>query len=128
MRQPRSSEAANLPILQQTIRATRQRPLGDLYGFFYYSPVLVATIILIKKISQETDQKILKVSKILLVGNFIISIPVIIGFVMMFTGNHYLIDKIESVMCKFAFSSNATQLPIPPFATAQIKFPSVSNF
>ncbi len=51
----------------------------------------------------ETDKKILKISKILLFGNFIISIPVIIGFVMMFTGNHYLIAKIESVMCKFAF-------------------------
>ena len=71
--------------------------------FFYYSPVIIATIILVKKISQKTDKKILKVSKILLTGNFIISIPVIVGFVMMFTGNHYLIAKIESVMCKFAF-------------------------
>ena len=83
--------------------ATYSYPLGDLYGVFYYSPVIIATIILVKKISQKTDKKILKVSKILLTGNFIISIPVIVGFVMMFTGNHYLIAKIESVMCKFAF-------------------------
>ena len=83
--------------------ATYSYPLGDLYGVFYYSPVLIATIILIKKTSKETNEKILKISKILLIGNFIISVPVIVGFVMMFTGNHYLIAKIESVMCKFAF-------------------------
>ena len=83
--------------------ATYSYPLGDLYGVFYYSPVIIATIILIKKISQKTDQKIAKISKILLFGNIIVSIPVIVGFVMMFTGNHYLIAKIESVMCKFAF-------------------------
>ncbi len=83
--------------------ATYSYPLGDLYGVFYYSPVIIATIILIKKILHETDEKILKISKILLLGNFIISVPVVIGFILMFTGNHYLIDKIESVMCKFAF-------------------------
>ena len=83
--------------------ATYSYPLGDLYGVFYYSPVIIATIILIKKISQETDKKIVKISKILLTGNIIISFPVIIGFILMFTGNHYLIAKIESVMCKFAF-------------------------
>ena len=83
--------------------ASYSYPLGDLYGVFYYSPVLIATIILIKKISQQTDKKTLKISKILLTGNIIISFPVIIGFILMFTGNHYLIAKIESVMCKFAF-------------------------
>jgi hypothetical protein len=83
--------------------ATYSYPLGDLYGAFYYLPIIIATIILIKKISRETDKKILKISKILLFGNFIISIPVIIAFVMRFTGSYYLIVMIESVMCKFAF-------------------------
>jgi hypothetical protein len=83
--------------------ATYSYPLGDLYGVFYYSPIIVATIVLIKKISQKTDKKTLIISKILLTGNIIISIPVIVGFVLMFSGNHYLIAKIESVMCKFAF-------------------------
>lgn len=83
--------------------ATYSYPLGDLYGVFYYSPVIIATIILIKNISQKTDKKTLIISKILLTGNIIISVPVIVGFVLMFTGNHYLIAKIESVMCKFAF-------------------------
>jgi len=83
--------------------ATYSYPLGDLYGVFYYSPVIIATIILIKKIFRTTDKKIVTISKILLTGNIIISIPVIVGFVMMYTGNHYLIAKIESILCKFAF-------------------------
>ncbi len=83
--------------------ATYSYPLGDLYGAFYYLPIIITTIILIKKISTETDKKILKISKILLFGNFIISIPVIIAFVMRFTGSYFLIEMIESIMCKFAF-------------------------
>jgi hypothetical protein len=83
--------------------ATYSYPLGDLYGVFYYSPVIIATIILIKKISHQTDKKILKISKILLIGNIIISIPVIIAFAMRITGSYYFIVMIESVMCKFAF-------------------------
>jgi len=83
--------------------ATYSYPLGDLYGAFYYLPIIITTIILIKKISTETDKKILKISKILLFGNIIISIPVIIAFVMRFTGSYFLIEMIESIMCKFAF-------------------------
>ena len=83
--------------------ATYSYPLGDLYGAFYYLTIIITTIILIKKISTETDKKILKISKILLFGNFIISIPVIIAFVMRFTGSYFLIEMIESIMCKFAF-------------------------
>ena len=83
--------------------ATYSYPLGDLYGAFYYLPIITTTIILIKKISTETDDKILKISKILLFGNIIISIPVIIAFVMRFTGSYFLIEMIESIMCKFAF-------------------------
>jgi len=83
--------------------ATYSYPLGDLYGAFYYLPIIITTIILIKKISHETDKKIVKISKILLFGNIIISIPVIIAFVMRFTGSYYLIEMIESIMCKFAF-------------------------
>jgi len=83
--------------------ATYSFPLGDLYGTFYYLPIIITTIILIKKISHETDKKILKISKILLFGNFFISIPIIIALVMRFAGSYYLIAMIESVMCKFAF-------------------------
>jgi len=83
--------------------ATYSYPLGDLYGVFYYSPIIIATIILIKKIFSETDKRIVKISKILLWGNLIIGVPVIVAFVLLFTGSNYLIAMIESVMCKFAF-------------------------
>jgi len=82
--------------------ATYSYPLGDLYGFFYYLPVLISTIILIRTTIKSSDKKTLYISKVLLIGNIIISIPVIAGFILMFTGNHYLIAKIESIMCKFA--------------------------
>jgi hypothetical protein len=84
--------------------ATYSYPLGDLYGFFYYLPVLIATIILVKTILKEKNKKIHFIAKVLLLGNIIVSVPVIIGFTLMFAGNHELIAKIESIMCKFAFA------------------------
>jgi hypothetical protein len=83
--------------------ATYSYPLGDLYGFFYYLPVLISTIILIRTLNKSSNKRILYIAKVLLIGNIIISIPVIAGFVLMFSGSHYLIAKIESIMCKFAF-------------------------
>lgn len=83
--------------------ATYYYPLGDLYGFFYYLPIVISTIILIRTLSKESNNRIIYISKVLLLGNIIISIPVIAGFLLMLTGNHYLISKIESIMCKFAF-------------------------
>ena len=69
----------------------------------YYTPILISIILLIKLFKHSRDKKIKYISKLLLLGNIVISIPVIIGFIMMATGNHSLIAKIESVMCKFAF-------------------------
>jgi len=83
--------------------ATYNYPLGELYGLFYYTPIVIATIILLKAVLKENDKKILFISKVLLIGTIIISIPVVIGFILMFTGSNYLIAMIESVMCKFAF-------------------------
>lgn len=82
--------------------ATYSYPLGDLYGFFYYLPILISTIILIRTLVKNTGNEIVYISRVLLFGNIIISIPVIVGFILMFSGNHYLIAKIESIMCKFA--------------------------
>ncbi|GBD88192.1 hypothetical protein BMS3Abin03_02127 [bacterium BMS3Abin03] len=83
--------------------ATYNYPLGDLYGFIYYTPILISILLLIKPLKHSSDKKIKYISKLLLLGNIVISIPVIIGFIMMATGNHSLIAKIESIMCKFAF-------------------------
>ncbi len=82
--------------------ATYTYPLGDLYGFIYYLPIVISIYLLIKSL-KHNDEKVRYISKVLLIGNLIISVPVIIGFTLLFTGNHSLIAKIESIMCKFAF-------------------------
>lgn len=82
--------------------ATYSYPLGDLYGFFYYLPIIISSFILVRTLIKSEDKRITYISKVLLYGNIIISIPVIAGFVLMFSGSHYLITKIESIMCKFA--------------------------
>ena len=84
--------------------ASYNYPLGELYGLFYYLPVLITIIILVISVRKSTNSKVRFISKILLTGNIIVSIPVITGFILMFTGNYYLILKIESIMCKFAFA------------------------
>ena len=78
-------------------------PLGELYGTFYYLPILISMILLIRIIYKDEKKKNKFIAKILLSGNVIISIPVVAGFVLMFTGNYYLVSKMESIMCKFAF-------------------------
>jgi len=84
--------------------ATYNYPLGDLYGVFYYTPILAAIVLLVRGIKQVKDKKTLFISKILLASNIIISIPVIVAFILMATGDYYLIAKMESIMCKFAFA------------------------
>lgn len=78
-------------------------PLGDLYGFIYYTPIIISTILLIRAVVKESDKKTLFIAKILLFGNIFITIPVVVGFMLMFTGSLIIISKIESIMCKFAF-------------------------
>ncbi|MCZ6703171.1 MAG: hypothetical protein O6940_09030, partial [Ignavibacteria bacterium] len=78
-------------------------PLGDLYGFIYYTPIIISTIILIRTVVKESDKKLLFSAKVLLFGNIFIIIPVVIGFLLIFSGSYILISKIESIMCKFAF-------------------------
>jgi hypothetical protein len=84
--------------------ATYNYPLGDLYGLFYYTPILVVMFLLIRGIKKGKDKKTIFISKVLLTGNIIISIPVAAAFILMATGNYYFIAKIESIMCKFAFA------------------------
>jgi hypothetical protein len=83
--------------------ATYKYPLGDLYGFFYYLPILISVILIIVLIKKEDDKRQKLVEKVLLFGSIFISIPVISGFTLMFAGYFSLISAIESVMCKFAF-------------------------
>jgi hypothetical protein len=78
-------------------------PLGDLYGVSYYLPLLAAIILLIMFMRKHKEKKAKLTFRILLLGHIIISIPVILGFALMFSGNFSLINKMESIMCKFAF-------------------------
>jgi hypothetical protein len=82
---------------------TYNYPLGDLYGFFYYLPILMLIVLLILGLPKSNDIRKRKIIKILLFGNLFISIPVIIGFILLYSGNYSVITKIESIMCKFAF-------------------------
>jgi hypothetical protein len=82
---------------------TYHYPLGDLYGFFYYLPILISIILLILFVKKESDQKKKLIGKVLLFGAIFMSIPPLLGFSLMFAGSYSLISAMESVMCKFAF-------------------------
>lgn len=83
--------------------ATYHYPHGELFGFFYYLPILISILLLFMFIRKESDKKTKLIGKVLLFGSVFISIPVILGFVLMFLGSYSIISAIESVMCKFAF-------------------------
>jgi hypothetical protein len=83
--------------------ATYNYPSGDLYGFFYYLPILISIILLVLFVKKENDKKKKLVIKVLLFGAVFISIPPMLGFILMFAGSYSLISAMESIMCKFAF-------------------------
>ena len=83
--------------------ATYNYPLGDLFGFFYYLPILISIVLLILFLKKESDKKKRLIGKVLLFGAGFISIPPLLGFSLMFAGSYAVISAIESVMCKFAF-------------------------
>jgi len=83
--------------------ASYHYPLGDLFGAFYYLPILISIVLLIKFIKKAEDKKKKTVAKVLLFGSIFISFPVLIGFTLMFFKNYSIISAMESIMCKFAF-------------------------
>lgn len=83
--------------------ASYHYPLGDLFGFFYYLPILISIILLIRFIKSNTDKKQKLIAKVLLFGSLFISVPVLIGFTLMLFNNYSIISAVESIMCKFAF-------------------------
>ena len=83
--------------------ATYHYPLGDIYGFFYYLPILISIILLALFVRKENEKRKRLIGKVLLFGAIFISIPPVLGFILMFAGYYSLISKMESVMCKFAF-------------------------
>jgi len=83
--------------------ATYNYPLGDLFGFFYYLPILFSIFLLALFVRKENDKKKNLIGKVLLFGAIFISIPPVLGFSLMFAGSYSLISAMESIMCKFAF-------------------------
>jgi hypothetical protein len=83
--------------------ASYHYPLGDLYGFFYYLPVLISIVFLIRYITKHQGEQKKIIVRILLFGTVFISLPVLMGFTLMLFKNYSIISAMESIMCKFAF-------------------------
>lgn len=82
--------------------ATYNYPLGTLYGFFYYVPILVAFLLLYRNVKNE-DYKFKHQTKILITGFYFIVIPVVVSFILFLLNLPGLLNSIESILCKFAF-------------------------
>ncbi|HED08259.1 MAG TPA: hypothetical protein ENI57_09105 [Ignavibacteria bacterium] len=76
-----------------------QYPYGNLYGFFYYVPIIASIIFLINEILKNRKIEIIAV----LIGFLIISFPVLLAFILKMFGDERLITAIVSVTCKTAF-------------------------
>jgi hypothetical protein len=83
--------------------ATFNFPLGDIYGFFYYSLLLIAFILIIRKTRNIKGQKFPISLNYLLFGHLSLIIPVTAAFILSVSGFAGVIDSIESILCKFAF-------------------------
>ncbi len=77
-------------------------PQGDLYGLFYYLPILLTIALLIKGIKKSDNKKIIHLSKILLTAYILVSIPVLFAFALKLLNYSTLLSSIVSIMCKFA--------------------------
>ncbi len=74
-------------------------PYGDLYGLFYYIPVILSIIFLINEIIKRKKTELI----IVLIGFLVISFPVVLAFILKLFGDGRLVTTIVSVMCKSAF-------------------------
>jgi hypothetical protein len=83
--------------------ATYNYPIGDLYGFFYYLPLLTAFILIVKNMIGGKEQKFPISLKYLFYGHLSLIIPVAIAFTLLSLGYTGVRDSIESILCKFAF-------------------------
>lgn len=83
--------------------ATYNYPLGDLYGVFYYLPILASIILLAVYLKKELNKKKKLIGIVLFSGAIFISLVPLFGFILMFAGSYAIISSVESIMCKFAF-------------------------
>jgi len=85
------------------LHATYNYPLGDIYGFFYYLPLLTAFILIVKNLKHEKKQKFPISLKYLIYGHLSLIIPAAVAFTSLSLGYTGFRDSIESILCKFAF-------------------------
>ena len=83
--------------------ATYNYPLGDLYGFFYYSTLAASFILIVKNLRSEIGQAYKSQLKYLMFGHLSLLIPVTTAFILLAFNLSGLRDSIESILCKFAF-------------------------
>ncbi len=83
--------------------ASYNYPLGTLFGFFYYGPVIFSIAFLFFEKKKLKNPKVNKQINALLFGELFISVPVILAFLFSLFRSYGLLKNIESVMCKFAF-------------------------
>jgi hypothetical protein len=79
--------------------ASYHYPLGDLYGIFYYLPIITTMIVLYRKWKAEYQTKQHSLTSIYLFGYLFTFLPSMI-IVLAFPS---LIKAVESLLCKFAF-------------------------
>ena len=84
--------------------ASYSYPLGESYGFFYYTPIVITIFYLREKVKDNPGILKSKLSGILVFAYVFISIPVAAGFILRSFGDSFVLTVIESVMCKFALS------------------------
>lgn len=83
--------------------ASYNYPLGDLYGFVYYVPILVSFILVLKNFRLNREQKFPIPIKYFIYAHLFLILPVTIAFTLMFLKSLWMIQSMESILCKFAF-------------------------
>jgi len=79
-------------------------PLGTLFGIYYYLPVVISVFFLISYLKKGTVQKNIHFAGLLLIGHVIMAIPVLFAFLLAALRMPGMLNSVESIMCKFAFS------------------------
>jgi hypothetical protein len=83
--------------------ATYNYPLGDLYGFFYYLPLLVAFILIVRNYKIANKKNFPISLNYFVFGHLVLIVPVLSAFILLSLNVTGLIDSMESILCKFAF-------------------------